>query len=301
MKRQRVLPIALVALTAALSVPGWAQQLADLKVETTRLSDQVCMLSCRGGNLALLTGEEGSLLIDSEYAQLADKVLAAVREVRDVPIRYVINTHWHFDHVGGNEALQKAGALIIAHENVRERMSSEQVLKPLNRTVPPSPEAALPTLTFTDSMTFHFNGEEVYVLRVPPAHTDGDSIVYFRKADVLHMGDIVFNGMYPFIDVGCGGSIDGMIQGVERGLALANEKTRIIPGHGPLATAADLRAYRDMLKTVSERVHKLIDEGKSREEVIAAQPTKDFDAAYGGRTFEPDQWVGIVYDGLSAG
>ena len=165
--------------------------------------------------------------------------------------------------------------------------------------MPPSPAAALPVITFSNALTFHWNGDEVQILHLEPAHTDGDSIIHFRKANVLHVGDIYFNGMYPFIDVNAGGSIDGMVRAVDRALALANEKTRIIPGHGPLSGVAELRAYREMLATVRDRVRAMVEQGKSRDEVIASKPTKDLDAEWGGGGFGPDMWVGIVYDGMS--
>ncbi|HUU96512.1 MAG TPA: MBL fold metallo-hydrolase [Phycisphaerae bacterium] len=276
-----------------------AQERPEIEVRTVQLAENVYMLAGAGGNLALSAGDHGALLVDSEYAQLTEKVTAAVKEVCETPIRFVINTHWHFDHVGGNEAFTKAGALIVAHENVRKRMSSAQVLEPMERQVPPSPAAALPVITYADALTFHWNGDQVQVIHVEPAHTDGDSLVYFRKANVLHMGDVWFNGMYPFIDVNAGGSIDGMVKAAERGLALANDKTKIIPGHGPLSNVKELREYRDMLATVRDRVRPMVREGKSREEVIAAKPTKDLDEKWGRGGFGPDMWVGIVYDGMS--
>jgi cyclase len=296
--RQRVVAAVVILGVAALILQ--AQERPEIQVRRTQLAENVYMLAGAGGNLALSVGEDGALLIDSEYAQLTEKVTAAVKEVcGDKPIRIVVNTHWHFDHVGGNEAFAKAGALIVAHENVRKRMSSEQVLKPMGRQIPPSPAAALPVITFADGLTFHWNGDEVQVIHVEPAHTDGDSLVYFRKANVLHVADVWFNGMYPFIDVNAGGSIDGMIKAVDRGLALANDETKIIPGHGPLGSVAELRQYREMLATVRDRVRLLVKEGKSREEVIAAKPTKDLDEKWGRGGFGPDMWVGIVYDGMS--
>ena len=294
--RQRVVVASLVAVGTVANL--YAQERPEIEVRTVQVAENVYMLAGAGGNLALSVGDDGALLVDSEYAQLTEKVTAAVREVCERPIRFVINTHWHFDHVGGNEAFTKAGALIVAHENVRKRMSSAQVLKPMGRQVPPSPAAALPVITYADVLTFHWNGDEVQVMHVEPAHTDGDSFVYFRKANVLHMGDVWFNGMYPFIDVNAGGSIDGMIKAADRGIALANEKTKIIPGHGPLGRVAELREYRDMLATVRDRVRVLVKEGKSREEVIASKPTEDLDEKWGRGGFGPDMWVGIVYDGM---
>jgi glyoxylase-like metal-dependent hydrolase (beta-lactamase superfamily II) len=213
-------------------------------------------------------------------------------------VRFVVNTHWHGDHTGGNENMGKAGALIVAHENVRVRMSREHFMAAFGRKIPPSPEAALPVVTFTDAVTFHWNGDEIRVHHVPPAHTDGDSIVHFVKADVVHMGDVFFNGGYPFIDTSSGGRVDGVIAAADRVLAAVGEKTRIIPGHGPLATKADLQAYRDVVKTLRDRIATLKAEGKSRDEVIAAKPTADHDAKWGGGFMKGDTFTGLVYDSL---
>jgi cyclase len=194
--------------------------------------------------------------------------------------------------------VSKAGAIIVAHENVRRTLAAEQFMSAFNRTVPAAPPGALPVVTFDDSVTFHWNDDALRVEYVGPAHTDGDAIVHFRRANVIHMGDVFFNGMYPFIDVDRNGSIAGMIRAVDRGLALADERTRIIPGHGPMAGVAELRAYRATLQTVHERIAKLIAEGRTRQEVIAAKPTADLDAEWGRGFMKPDTWVGIVYDGF---
>ncbi len=287
--------VACAGMTTALS----AQEYEDVEIETIQVSGNVYMLVGQGGNIGLSVGRDGAFLIDDQFAPLTEKISAAVKKVRDEPIRFVINTHWHSDHTGGNENLGKAGSIIVAHENVRKRMSKKHFFKAFNREVPPSPEAALPVITFTDSVTFHFNDDEVRVLHVEPAHTDGDSIVHFRKANVLHMGDTYFNGMYPFIDASSGGSIDGMISAVDRALGLANKDTKIIPGHGAWSTMLELRAFQGMLKTVRGRMGDLMDKGKSREEIVASKPTKDLDEKWGGGFMEPDAWVGIVYDGMA--
>jgi len=210
----------------------------------------------------------------------------------------VVNTHWHGDHTGGNENLGKAGALLVAHENVRKRMSTEQFMGALGRKVEPSPEGALPVVTFTDAVTFHWNGDEIRAYHVPPAHTDGDVIIHFAKADVVHMGDVFFNGGYPFIDTSSGGRIDGVIAAAERVLGGIGEKTRLIPGHGPVGTKADLQAYRDGLKTLRDRIAKLKAEGKTRDQAIAAKPTADYDAKWGTGFMKGDTFTGLVYDSL---
>ncbi|MBU0617711.1 MAG: MBL fold metallo-hydrolase [Planctomycetes bacterium] len=291
--------IVVLLVVAGVVVNLHAQQRPEAKVKTTLVAENVYMLAGVGGNLGLSVGDDGALLIDSGFAPHTEKVTAAVKAVCQTPIRFVVSTHWHFDHVQGNERLAKAGALLVAHENVRKRMSTEQFLTVIDRKVPPAPAGARPVITYGDMLTFHWNGDDVQILHVDPAHTDGDSIIHFRKANVLHVGDIYFNGTYPFIDVNAGGSIDGMVKAADRILVMANEKTKIIPGHGPLSDVAELRAYREMLATVRDRVRALVEQGKSRDEVIASKPTRDLDAKWGGGGFGPDMWVGIVYDGMS--
>jgi glyoxylase-like metal-dependent hydrolase (beta-lactamase superfamily II) len=256
------------------------------------------MLIGRGGNIGLSVGVDGAFLIDDQFAPLTEKIRAAVAALTDQPVRFLVNTHWHRDHTGGNENLGRAGAIIVAHDNVRRRMSRDQFLEAFDQMVPASPKGALPVLTFNDAVTFHLNGDEVHVFHVEHAHTDGDAIIHFRRANVVHMGDTYFNGMYPFIDVSSGGSIEGMIDAVDRVLPLADAKTRLIPGHGPLSNVLELQAYREMLGTVRDRIRALVADGKSREEVIEAGPTRDFDASWGGGFMKPDQWAGIVYDGM---
>ncbi len=264
----------ILPLTFALAVPAAAQQqdFSQVEIKAEKVAEGLYMLTGRGGNIGLSVGRNGAFVVDDQFAPLTEKVLAAIKSITPDPVRFVVNTHWHFDHVGGNENLGKAGAFIVAHENVRRRMSTEQFSATFQRTTPASPEGALPVVTFADAVTFHWNGEEIRVFHVPPAHTDGDSIIHFVKADVVHMGDLFFNGMYPFIDVSSGGKVDGMVAAADRALAAASDKTRIIPGHGPRATKADLLAYRDTVKTLRDRIAKLKKEGKSRDAVIAAKP-----------------------------
>jgi glyoxylase-like metal-dependent hydrolase (beta-lactamase superfamily II) len=249
--------------------------------------------------MAVSAGEDGVFLVDDQYAPLTEKIIAAIREIQDEPVRFVVNTHWHGDHTGGNENLGKAGAVVVAHGNVRRRMSVEQFQKMRDRTIPASPEGALPVITFTDALTFHLNGESVHVFHVPPAHTDGDSVVHFQGADVLHAGDIFFNGTYPFIDIDSGGSIEGMIDAQERILSLCGDDSVIIPGHGPIANAAKLRDTRQMLMTVRDRVRRAIASGMKLEELIANDPLADLNGEWGGGFIDGTQMLTIVYADLT--
>ena len=286
-----------VFLVAGIQSYSCAQQNFDqVQIQTEKLAEGVYMLTGSGGNIGVCAGEDGVLMIDSQYAALTDKIRAAIAAISDKPIRFLISTHWHGDHVGGNENLAKAGAVIFSHENVRKRLSVNQSI--LGNEVPASPKAALPVVTFTQGMTFHLNGHEIELFHISYAHTDGDVVVHFPKPDVLHMGDIYFEGMYPFIDVAAGGSIDGMIRAVDQVLAMIDGNTKIIPGHGPLSNKEKLQAYRDMLAAIRERVAQHIKEGKSLEEVLAAKPTQEFEAAMGQGFMNAERFVGIVYNSL---
>ena len=291
---------AAVVLLAAVALVGGAlgQSPPEIKIQTERVAGDVYVLSGGGGNVAVLVGEDGLLLVDCAAKPAVEPLLAAVKALDGRPVRLLVNTHWHFDHVDGNQALRSAGAVIVAHEAVRQRMSTEQKLRGFERAVPPSPAEALPMVTYADGLTLHLDGEEVQLMHVEPAHTDGDSFVQFKKANVLHVGDTFFNGMYPYIDIAAGGSIDGMIKAVDRALELADEKTKIIPGHGPLAGEAELLKYRGMLVQVRDRVRALIAEGKTLDEVIAARVTQDLDEEWNGGVMPPDKWIGLVYEGM---
>ncbi len=289
-----------VAVLSLAALPALAQQqdFSKVEVKTQKVAEGVYMLTGAGGNIGLSVGKDGCYVIDDQFAPLTEKILAAVKAVSPAPVRFVVNTHWHGDHTGGNENMGKTGALLVAHENVRRRMSTEQFTAALGRKTEPSPEAALPVVTFTDAVTFHWNGDEIRVYHVPPAHTDGDAVIHFVKADVVHMGDVFFNGGYPFIDASSGGRIDGYVAAADRVLAGITEKTQIIPGHGPLGTKADLQAFRDMLKTARDRIAKLKAEGKSRDQAVAAKPTADLDAKWGGGFMKGDMFTGLAYDSL---
>jgi len=284
--------------------PGVQAQMAnpeDVEVKVIPLAPNIDVLMGIGGNIAVSSGSDGVFIIDDDVQPMSAKIGAAVAALSDQPIRIVFNTHWHFDHTGGNEFVGNAGATIIAHDNVRARMSSEQKSAFFESVTPPSPAIALPVITFNDTATFHLNGNTIRAMHVPPAHTDGDSILFFEEQNIVHLGDVFFNRMYPFIDIDSGGSVTGMIAAVDLIIPMLNARTRIIPGHGPVGTLEDLQTYRAMLVTVSARIRGLIEEGKSREEVIALKPTQEFDGVWAWSLLPAERWAGLVYDSLVAG
>jgi len=286
-------------LLLALSAQAQQQDFSKVVVTSQQVADGIYMLTGSGGNIGALVGDDGIVIIDDQYAPLSPKIHEALAKLSPKPVKFVINTHHHFDHTGGNEIFGHEGAVIVAQDNVRRRMSEKQVIEMFKAETPPAPKEALPVVTFTEDVGLHFDGEDLHVFHVPNAHTDGDALIMFTKANVLHTGDILFNGFYPFIDVGGGGSINGMIAAADRVLGMVNENTKIIPGHGPLATPKDLRAFRDMLITLRDRVAKLIKDGKSADEAVAAQPTKDLDETWGKGFLKPEQVVRMVYLDLS--
>jgi cyclase len=289
---------AIAAYAIAAALPAAAQDFSKVEIKSTKLSETTYMMEGSGGNLGLSVGEDAVVLIDDQFAPLSERITAAIAKLTPKPVRFLLNTHWHYDHTGGNENFGKAGAIIVAHENVRNRMSSEQFIEFFKQKIPASPRGALPVVTFAGSVTLHLNGDEMRVVHVPRAHTDGDAIVHFVKSDVIHMGDVYFNGMYPFIDTSSGGTIQGMIAGCDRALAIAKDSTRIIPGHGPLSNKAELKAYRDMLAAVADRIGKLIAEGKTPEQIAAAKPTADFDEKWGQGFIKPDAFTPMVANNM---
>jgi cyclase len=293
--KKRTLGFGMLAIMALPLFVCAQQAPPDVKIEAVKITDSIYMLLGEGGNVGVTIGHDGVAIIDDQFDRMVPKIRAAVAMLTDKPIRFVINTHWHGDHTGGNAAMGRIGSVIVAHGNVRQRMSVEQVSSLSGRKSPPSPAEALPIVTFDQSVSLHLNGDTLDITHVANAHTDGDAIIRFRNANVVHMGDTFFNGFYPFIDGGSGGTMKGLIAALDSVLAKTDDNTKIIPGHGPLASKADLQAYRDMLVTVRERVLKLVRAKKTQEQVLAAAPTKDFDAKWGGGFMKPDVWVGRVY------
>jgi cyclase len=275
-----------------------AQNFDTVTVRAQHLRGGIYMLTGSGGNIGLSIGDDAAFLVDDQFAPLTPKIIAAVAGVTSKPIRFVVNTHWHFDHTGGNENFGKAGALLIAHDNVRTRMSTDQFMAQMNRRIPASPPAALPVVTFSDSVTFHINGDDLVAFHVPPAHTDGDVLVHFTKADVIHMGDTFMTISYPFIDLSSGGSVNGVIGAADRALAVCSAQTIIIPGHGPVTNCDGLRTWRNVITTVRDRVRAGMQKGSTLDQLKAAELTKEFDERWGKGFIQPAAFVESVYRSL---
>ncbi|MDF2738003.1 MAG: fold metallo-hydrolase, partial [Nitrososphaeraceae archaeon] len=244
-----------------------AQKIKDVEIIINQINNGTYMLVGKGGNIGLSVGDDGVLLIDSQFEQLTDKILSSISKITGKPVRFVINTHWHQDHTGGNENLVNNGAIVVAHENVRERLSTEQFVDFLNREYKPSPINALPTITYNESITLYFNDDQIDIYHIPHSHTDGDSIIFFNKDNVVHTGDIFVNGRYPFIDHSSGGSIDGIITGIEKIISIINNETKIIPGHGLLSNHEELQNYLIMLKDIRQQVQTMVNNGASLDEI----------------------------------
>jgi cyclase len=270
----------------------------EMKIMTTPITNEIYMITGEGGNIGLFTGEDGTFLIDDQYAPLTEKIIAAIKSVGGEFPKFLLNTHYHGDHTGGNENLGQGGTLIFSHDNVRERLSTGYAIVEFGMKQKAISPKGLPVVTFSEDISFHLSGDSVHAIHVPHAHTDGDSFVYFKSANVIHAGDLFFNGFYPFIDVTHGGSLKGMIKGVDKLLSLADDSTKIIPGHGPLGDKAQLASYREMLETAYERLRKLKAEGKTAQEAIAAKPLADLDATWGDGIFTSDRWIEIIYSGV---
>ena len=294
--KMRAVILALFALSAS---PVAAQQdFSKVEVKAEQLAPGVAVLFGAGGNIGVSYGEDGTILIDDQFAPLTEKIQAAVTGVGATPVKFLINTHWHGDHSGGNENFGKAGAIIMAHDNVRVRMASDQ--KTPYGEVKASPKVALPVITYSEGLKLHLNGEEVRVISMPPAHTDGDSIVHWTKSNVVHMGDLFFNKMsFPFVDRSSGGDVRGVIAAATKVLEITDDNTKIIPGHGAVATRAELKDYRNMLNEIVSKIEAAGKVGKTLDEVKAMKPTDGYGVNPSG-FINADRFIEMVYGTFKA-
>jgi glyoxylase-like metal-dependent hydrolase (beta-lactamase superfamily II) len=291
---QSSLAASAVASAALLNPRGLSAQAPVARIKTASLRGNVSVLRGSGGNIAVLTGKDGKIIVDSGYSSAKAQIAAALTALSADPVTHLINTHWHIDHTDGNEWMHAAGAVILAHENTRKRLSTAQTVAAWQTTFPPAPAGAIPTETFADKKTLHLNGTTLELAYYGAAHTDTDISIYFADADILHAGDTWWNPLYPFIDYSTGGHINGMIQATERNLSASTAHTIIIPGHGRVGDKAQLAEYRDLLVTTRDKVAELKKQGKTLEEVIAAKPNAAFDDKWGPAT----EFLAYVYQGV---
>src|SRR3989475_7517810 len=269
-------------------------RIGAIPIQAQPLAENLTLLAGPGGNVVVLQGSDGLVVVDTFVAPAWPKFRESLKGL-GAPVKTVINTHWHFDHTDNNAPLRAGGAMLVAHENTKLRMPQPHHLSVLELDFAPSPAAALPQRVFKEGYRLETNGEKLAVMHVPPAHTDTDVAVRFEKANVLHTGDVFFNGFYPYIDGSTGGRVDGVIEATDRLLSLADADTKIVPGHGPLGTKSDLAKYRDMLSTAADRVRKLKASGKSLEECMAAKPVTDLDVDWGKGSLNGETFVKVVY------
>jgi cyclase len=293
--------VALAAL-AALAVCAIAQQpqpdFSKVEIKTTKISNNFYTLEGQGGTIGVLAGPDGIFMVDSQFAPLTTKIVAAIRQISDRPIRFMVNTHYHGDHTGGNENLAKMGTTIFSRNELRERLAHPL---PLASGAPgvPAPAAALPLVTYTGTLTFHMNGEDVQLIPIPRAHTDGDTLIHFVNNDVLMTGDYFRSLGFPNIDRNGGGTLNGMLDGIGRTIGMAGPNTKIIPGHGATVDRAGVTAHRDMMLAIRDKVAALVQQGKSADEVVAAHPTSAFDAKVPGGDMTSERFVRQVYAELT--
>ncbi len=288
------------AAVATLGVCAAQNDFSNVEIETTKVTDGIYMLEGAGGNIGLSVGADGAFVIDDQFAPLSDKIMAAIAKVTAEPVEFVLNTHWHFDHTGGNEHFGKSGAHIVAHDNVRKRLKEGMKGGDGLPDVGPAPADALPVITFSKTISFHWNGQHIHVWHPQKAHTDGDAIIFFKDANVVHMGDIFFNGGYPFVDLRSGGDLNGYIAAHASVLGKIDDATKIIPGHGPLADKADLQRTTDMLKEVRARIQALIDEGMDADAAVAADPLSDLNDDWGQGFINGERMIRSAHASLSA-
>jgi glyoxylase-like metal-dependent hydrolase (beta-lactamase superfamily II) len=291
-------PTALFAQSDDVLVPGAFKAAATAAVTVQALRRNVSVLLGAGGNIAVLAGPDGKVLVDAEIVTARPNVSAALASINADPVKQLINTHWHFDHTGGNEWLHEAGASILAHENTRKHLLVDTHVEGWKHTFPAAPAGAIPSTVFGDEYTLHANGTTLALKHYAPAHTDSDISVYFAEADILHVGDTFWNRDYPFIDYSTGGSIDGQLRAAEANLAMVTDKTIVISGHGAVGARADLVLFRDVLVEIRDKVAAFKKQGRSLPEVIAAKPGAHYDAEWGNLFMTPSAFLALVYQGV---
>ncbi|MEE9433577.1 MAG: MBL fold metallo-hydrolase [Sphingorhabdus sp.] len=298
-KTKSALALSVAGLSLATAVQACAQdddRFAKVEIKPQELSPGVAVLFGAGGNIGVSYGEDGTILIDDQFAPLTEKIQTAVETLGAQPVKFLINTHWHGDHTGGNENLGNAGAVIMAHDNVRVRMAKPSQRR--GQTFPAKPKAALPVVTYAEGLKLHLNGEEVRVIGLKPAHTDGDSIIHWTKSNIIHMGDTFFFKMsFPFVDLSSGGDVRGVVAAADKALAIADDETKIIPGHGKMASKADLQAYHDMLAEIIGKVEGAMVQDKTLDQIKAMKPADGYGVKADG-FISADAFVETVYKSL---
>ena len=271
---------------------------SKVEIKATKVAGNVYMLQGAGGNIGVSVGDDGLLIVDDQFAPLADKIRAALKGLADKKLRFILNTHWHGDHTGGNVAFGPE-ATIIAHDNVRKRLATEQKSTVFNSTTPASPKEALPVITFNDSLSVHFNGEDIRAIHFPHGHTDGDSVIFFSTSNVVHLGDDFFAGRFPFVDLESGGSVDGLVKNIGELIAKIPADAKLIPGHGPISTLDDLKSYHRMLQQTTEIVRGKITAGKTLDQIKTEGLPAEW-APWGTGFIKTDRWVETIYKSLTA-
>jgi len=269
---------------------------SKVEIKATKVAGNVYMLQGAGGNIGVSVGDDGLLIVDDQFAPLADKIRAALKGLADKKLRFILNTHWHGDHTGGNVAFGPE-ATIIAHDNVRKRLATEQKSTVFNSTTPPSPKEALPVITFNDSLSVHFNGEDIRAIHFPHGHTDGDSVIFFSTSNVVHLGDDFFAGRFPFVDLESGGSVEGLVKNIGELIGKIPPTAKLIPGHGPISTLDDLKSYHRMLQQTTEIVRQKIAAGKTLDQVKSEGLPAEWEP-WGTGFIKTDRWVETIYKSL---
>jgi len=289
----------LLILLLIFALPASAQtDFSKVQMKATRVAGNVYMLEGAGGNIGVSVGDDGLLIVDDQFAPLADKIRAALKGIADKKLRFILNTHWHGDHTGGN-VIFGPEATIIAHDNVRKRLATEQKSTVFNSTTPASPKEALPVITFDQSLSVHFNGEDIRAIHYPKGHTDGDSVIFFSASNVVHLGDDFFAGRFPFVDLESGGSVEGLTKNIGEIIAKIPAGAKLIPGHGPISTVDDLKSYHNMLQQTTQIVRQKISAGKTLDQIKSEGLPAEW-APWGTGFIKTDRWVETIYKSLTA-